>query len=427
MRREIRIYLLIVVLPAILLVAGGIRLISLESARAHAAAVKDLDAKARAVARTMIKRLRQEGVPPHPPHPPPHAGKAPHGWRMKSAPETCPRHDLPPRVREVLAAVLKPGDGTRGKPELVEVRHACGCVAVAGEKPIVGSLVGHASLRPVLSDYFVCCAYEDGDAAVALGVRATAGLVGILVLLLCATLAAGVALLMRAARVAREEARQKTDFLSNVSHELKTPLTSIALFAEMLASGTLDRPSADKAAETIRKEAKRLGGLIDGLLEYARLERGTRAYALETFPLKPLVDEAVAAFAPSFPNGLSLSCDESYVLGDREATRRILDCLLENAAKYAGAAGAVSIEVAGARVRVCDCGPGLSAQDARHVFERFWRADNSVTRTTGGTGLGLAIARELAHGMGAELSLAPNTPHGCVFTLALRTEKKSDG
>ena len=153
-------------------------------------------------------------------------------------------------------------------------------------------------------------------------------------------------LLVRAARRAREEARQQTDFLSNVSHELKTPLTSISMFAELLASGTLDDAARAKALSTLVRESKRLGGQIDGLLEFARLERRTRTYRLEDFDLAELADECVAALAPSFPKGLTLvNAGGAPVRADREAVRRILDALLENAAKYAADAGPVTVTV----------------------------------------------------------------------------------
>lgn len=193
------------------------------------------------------------------------------------------------------------------------------------------------------------------------------------------------------------------------------------MFAELLASGTLDDAARAKALSTLVHESKRLGGQIDGLLEFARLERRTRTYRLEDFDLAELADECVAALAPSFPKGLTLvNAGGAPVRADREAVRRILDALLENAAKYAADAGPVTVTVRGTSAAVADVGAGLAASEARHVFERFWRADNSVTRTTGGAGLGLAITQELATGLGGTLTVAPNAPHGCIFELKLK-------
>ena len=435
MTRDLRLYLLVVVLPAILLVVGGIRLVSLESARARAAVQTELDDRARQLAHGLVQQLKAVGFdgrahlkPPRPPHGSPRSeGQPPRRgfglWRRRPS-EPCCDHDLPDDVRAQLVAAVQAAHAAKEPSraaQKVEIRHRCGCTVVADGDPIGGRIVGTASLKPLLPAYSVVVAPHGGDDEVAMGLRAQATFAAILFLLLFGTLAAGVMLLVRAARRAREEARQQTDFLSNVSHELKTPLTSISMFAELLASGTLDDAARAKALSTLVHESKRLGGQIDGLLEFARLERRTRTYRLEDFDLAELADECVAALAPSFPKGLTLvNAGGAPVRADREAVRRILDALLENAAKYAADAGPVTVMVRGTSAAVADVGAGLAASDARHVFERFWRADNSVTRTTGGAGLGLAIAQELATGMGGALTVAPNAPHGCIFELKLK-------
>lgn len=438
MTRDLRVYLLVVVLPAILLVAGGIRLISLERARARASIQADLDAHAQQVARAVLQDLkacarngRPLTVPPRPPRgdaPPPERGRG--LWRRRPV-EPCAEHNLPEAVRTCLVAAVARAHEAKEPSraaEKVEIRHRCGCTVVTDGAPITGQIVGTASLKPLLPAYSVVVAPRGGDDAVALGLRAQAMFAAILFLLLFGTLAAGVTLLVRAARRARDEARQQTDFLSNVSHELKTPLTSISMFAELLAAGTLDAAARAKALATLVRESRRLGGQIDGLLEFARLERRARVYRLETVDLAALAADCVAALAPSFPQGLTLvDAGPAPVRADREAVRRILDALLENAAKYAAAAGPVTVTVRGASAAVADVGAGLAASEARHVFERFWRADNSLTRTTGGAGLGLAIARELAVGMGGALTVAPNAPHGCIFTLTLPPEEAAHG
>ena len=432
MSRDIKIYLLIVVLPAMLLVAGGIRLVSLERERARAMAVESLDAKAAELARQISSRIREKGCQCHdfkPPRPP-HAERGWKGWRPHHArklAEGCRFHELPPDVCAVIREVLdSQGEALAG---IVEIRHGCGCpVLPDGTRAISGSIYGSAPIKPMLPSYSVCVAPAGGDAAVALGAMAQAMFAAILVFLLFGTLAAGVILLVRAARRAKAEARAKTDFLSNVSHELKTPLTSIAMFSEMLAGGCLDGDAARKASSTISRESKRLGRLIDGLLEYARLDRGARKYDIAEFDAMPLLEDAVAAFGPSFPEGLSIAPDSAMdvkIKADREATRRIIDCLLGNASKYAAGAPVTMrvAEVDGrAEISVVDGGPGIPDADVKHIFERFWRADNSVTRTTGGAGLGLAIASELANGMGATLSYHPNSPHGAIFTLSISSD-----
>lgn len=433
MSRDIKIYLLIVVLPAMLLVAGGIRLVSLERERARAMAVEALDAKASELARQIAEKIREKGCQCRDAKPP----RAPHRtrdgeerdrrwWRprgRKPHENGCRFHELPPEVCAAIREVIDSQDQPLSR--IVEVRHGCGCPVISGcDVPITGAIYGSAPIKPMLPSYSVCVAPVGGDAAVALDACAQAMFAAILVFLLFGTMAAGVVLLVRAARRAKAEARAKTDFLSNVSHELKTPLTSIAMFAEMLEKGALPAEAATKASATISRESKRLGRLIDGLLEYARLEKGARKYENAEFALMPLLEDAVAAFTHSFPHGISISAESSSditVVADRDATRRILDCLLENAAKYApdSPVELKTSQLDGGRACICvsDSGPGISEQDASHIFERFWRADNSVTRSTGGAGLGLAIARELAVGMGATLTYRPNSPSGASFLL----------
>lgn len=429
MSRDIKIYLLIVVLPALLLVAGGIRLVSLERERARAMAVQSLDEKAADLSRRISAKLREKGCqcrdfkPPRPPH---GEGRERRGWRFRGRTpgEGCRFHDLPQDVCAAIREIIDSQEQPRSC--IVEIRHGCGCSVLSFDgASIGGAIFGSSPIKPMLPSYSVCVAPVGGDAAVALGAATQAMFAAIFVFLLFGTLAAGVVLLVRAARRARAEARAKTDFLSNVSHELKTPLTSIAMFAEMLERGSIGEAAAKTACSTISRESKRLARLIDGLLEYARLDRGARKYEISRFQLMPLLNDAAAAFSHSFPNGLSIVADsdaDAYIAADRDATRRIIDCLLENASKYAPGAP-VQIRVArldgSVEISVADQGPGIDQNDALHIFERFWRADNSVTRATGGTGLGLAIASELAKGMGATLSYRPNFPCGAVFSLII--------
>ena len=170
-------------------------------------------------------------------------------------------------------------------------------------------------------------------------------------------------------------------------------------------------------------ESKRLSKIIDDLLDITRLERQQRTYTRVDFDVGGLLREVADLFSPSFPNGLRIASAEGIAHADRDAARRIVSSLVENAAKYAAASGEVvlSSRAEGSKIEitVADRGPGLTPAETRHAFERFWRADNSLTRTTSGTGLGLAIAKELAVGTGGDLSVGPNEGGGSVFTLVL--------
>ena len=426
MSKDIRIYILIVVLPAILLVAGGIRLIPLELGRMRAAAMQTLQKRANMVANDIEKELEATQNERSKAHTHlPHEAKMPpakRGWGfMRRRAAECKHHELPPEVRfaaeKAIAKCLEATDGDI----IAEIRHSCGCIVVAGRKPVKSSMNAFARLPKPWTEYNVVTARSGGDAEIATSLFTQIAAIAILLLLFTGTLAAGIILLVRYAKAARDDARRKTDFLSNVSHELKTPLTSIRMFAEMIASNSLDAEALAKAGATLARETARLNGQIESLLEFTRLERGTRKCVIEDFKLCELLDETRESWKSAIAQGLEVSCAEDLIMrSDREAVRRILDCLLENAAKYSSKSGPVSISAESSNgrisVKISDCGPGMSAQEAKHCFERFWRADNSVTRTTGGTGLGLAIARELAYAMGASLELTHHTGT-CTFTL----------
>lgn len=225
--------------------------------------------------------------------------------------------------------------------------------------------------------------------------------------------------LMKSARKAREESRQKTDFLSNISHEFKTPLTTICLCAELAQDEGISAERRQKALKAIANESERLKALILNALDFSRLEKGRRSFRLESVDLGRLAQEVAESMRERFPLGLEVTAGECPVRCDDGAVRQILACLLDNAAKYAANSGPVRVEVAGGSLKVRDEGPGLAPEDLKRVFDRFWRGDNRLTAETGGSGLGLSIARELARGMGGDLTVARNGEKGLVFEFKL--------
>lgn len=235
-------------------------------------------------------------------------------------------------------------------------------------------------------------------------------------------LAVAVGVLVHFLRQARREALQKTTFVSNVSHELRTPLTSLLSYAEMLSAGRCrTEGKREKALGVILDEGRRLNRMIQELLDFSRLERGTRRYRQEDFDLAETVRETTERLAGRFEaNGLGTAVPETLaVRSDRDTVRQILENLLTNAAKYAAKDGpvGVSVEVCGghARVSVADRGPGLTRAQMKDVFKPFWRADNATTRETGGYGIGLSVARAYARGLGGDLKVTARTGGGCVF------------
>lgn len=251
-----------------------------------------------------------------------------------------------------------------------------------------------------------------------------------MLLLLAVGVIPGLLVLRRAAAVAREEearAREedakKTMFVSNASHELKTPLAAIAIWASLLQSGRLPPEKLRRAYDVIAEENARMTRLVENLLDFSRIEQGRRTYRADPVDLAEAARGVVELAAGQFAHGISTAGDSACVVSaDADAVKQILVNLVGNAAKYAAAAGPVevSVRIEGdcGIVDVADRGPGLDADERERVFERFYRSP-SVSGAGGGLGLGLSIALALARGMHGTLSVSARDGGGCVFTLAL--------
>ena len=241
--------------------------------------------------------------------------------------------------------------------------------------------------------------------------------------LLFLSLVAGAWMLAKSAKKAREEAMLKTDFLSNISHEFKTPLTTICLCAELAEDEGLAPERRRKALASIVAESGRLKTLVLNALDFSRLEKNRRVFSCAPCDVARLAAEAGEPLRERFRGGLELPSGSVMARADASALQQIVVILLDNAAKYAALGGPVTCAVASAGARVvltvADRGPGLDRQGLRHAFDRFWRGDDATTAETGGSGLGLAIAKELAKGMKGVLSVAPRAGGGLVFTLSL--------
>jgi two-component system OmpR family sensor kinase len=214
-------------------------------------------------------------------------------------------------------------------------------------------------------------------------------------------------------------------FVGDASHELRTPLTSIRGYAELFRRGANQRP--DDLAKTMRRieeEAIRMGVLVDDLLLLARLDQG-RPLEHETVNLDRIAADAVDDARASAPErDIEYSRNGAVtVSGDEVRLRQVFGNLLANACAHTPPEThivcAVRNEGTDAVIEVRDDGPGMTPEDAAHVFERFWRADPSRTRASGGAGLGLSIVAAIAqaHGGRAEIETAPGA--GAVFRVRI--------
>jgi signal transduction histidine kinase len=227
-------------------------------------------------------------------------------------------------------------------------------------------------------------------------------------------------------------ARQKTSFVANVSHELKTPLTSIRMYAEMLQEGRQRDPARRKQyLGTIVEESRRLTRLVNRVLDFARLERGERRYSFQSLDPEALCRGVLENERPRLEQaGFELrfkyrakAGGQPEVRGDPEALAQVLLNLLSNAEKYSGQKRQIAVELAResgrTRIRVLDRGQGIPPGAVRHLFKEFYRADDSLTNPVQGSGLGLAIARRIVRDHGGEIVYLPRAGGGSIFQVEL--------
>ena len=234
----------------------------------------------------------------------------------------------------------------------------------------------------------------------------------------------------RHARKHAEEAdRLKDEFLATLSHELRTPLTSILGWASMIRNREVEGSNAERAIETIERNARSQARLIDDLLDVSRIITGNLRLDLHPLNLAPIVNGALDALRPTADvKGIHLQTrfepEECLVKGDPNRLRQVIWNLLSNAIKFTQRDGSVNIDLhcveSTARLSVSDTGEGISTEFLPYVFDRFRQAEGSISRKQGGLGLGLAVARHLVELHGGMISAESEGPgHGSVFTVDL--------
>jgi signal transduction histidine kinase len=244
-----------------------------------------------------------------------------------------------------------------------------------------------------------------------------------------ALLGAGLLLVYQNVRRELELSRQKSDFVANVSHELKTPLALIRLFAETLELGRVPSDERKKQYyQVINKESQRLAQLINNILDFSRIEAGRKEYRFAKTDLGRIVHDVVEAYRfPIEQQGFSLEVqvadDLPEIEIDKEALGQALLNLVNNAVKYSRDEKSVKIEAKkdGERVliSVADKGIGIAKSEHLKIFEKFYRAEDSLVHETKGSGLGLSLVKHImeAHGGAVIVESAPGK--GSTFTLAL--------
>jgi len=256
---------------------------------------------------------------------------------------------------------------------------------------------------------------------------ALVGLSGIVVI-------AGIIVVVLAAERERKLSNLKSDFVANVSHELKTPLALVRMFGELLQSGRAD--SAEKRQQYLQiivSESDRLASLIENVLDFAKVERGRAAYEFELGALGDVVARAVEACrVRAEREGISLEIEVPAELPSVWVDPRAIEIavinLVDNALKYApdGKRVVIGIEQQSGRleIRVSDQGPGIAPEDRKRIFDRFVRGRSAAGKQVRGSGIGLALVKHIAEAHGGNVRVEEAVPRGSSFVFSLSLDNR---
>jgi signal transduction histidine kinase len=224
----------------------------------------------------------------------------------------------------------------------------------------------------------------------------------------------------------------RRDFVANVSHELKTPLTSIVGYAETLAAEAGEQTQARQFADTILSNARRMQRLVDDLLDLSRIESGGWQPVRRVVDVAACAEEAWAPFADRARQqrvafGLEVEPDAETVVADADALRQILTNLFDNALRHTPPGGRIVVQgraaPEGVMIAVQDSGSGITPEHLPRIFERFYRADASRSRAQGGTGLGLSIVKHMVEAHGGRVAAESTLGRGTTIQLFFPAER----
>jgi len=322
---------------------------------------------------------------------------------------------------DVVIPLLAPDDGL----ELVPVSQSVS----PWSHPLSGILAGW-SLQPTES-------FERDQQRLFLGqTMSYVGLTGFAL----AVLVAAIFVVVRLTRRELALAEMKANFVADVSHELKTPLALIHLFAETLQSGRT--PSEEKRQEyygIIIRETRRLTNLINNILDFARIEAGRKEFNMQPTDVGQVVRQTYDAFRTEldhhgFEHHLVAEAELPKVSADRDAIAQVMMNLLSNAVKYSDQDRYVAVEISadtrrggrGVLISVHDRGIGIRPQDRAHLFDGFFRAPDPRVRRMGGTGLGLSLVRHIVEAHKGSLDIEPRLVQGSTFRIFLPAAPGAD-
>jgi signal transduction histidine kinase len=247
--------------------------------------------------------------------------------------------------------------------------------------------------------------------------------------LLVAVIAAGLVATYRLVRRESEIAQLKADFVANVSHDLKTPLSLIRMFAETLEMDRVPDPARRREYYGVMtRESERLSRLIDNVLDFSRIESGRQRYEMAPGPIEPLVHEVLESFRhplqqQGFALDVSVAPELPDVAMDEEAIKQALANLVDNAMKYSAERRHIMVTArrdgGGIAVEVADEGIGIPPGERPRIFEKFYRVGRSETQGRRGSGVGLALVKHIAEAHGGRITVDDRPGGGSRFTLHL--------
>ncbi|MFT3951688.1 MAG: HAMP domain-containing sensor histidine kinase [Oscillospiraceae bacterium] len=218
----------------------------------------------------------------------------------------------------------------------------------------------------------------------------------------------------------------RQDFVSNVSHEIQSPLTSIKGFAALLKSDNLTAEQRAHYIDVIESEAKRLSQLSDNLLKLSTLESNVAPLSPSKFPLDRQIRNSVLMLEPQWAEkhlNMTLSMDKIVISADEALLNQVWINLLQNAIKFTPESGEISVSLTEqdgfAQVKITDTGIGISEESLPHIFERFYKADKSHTRAAGGNGLGLSIVKKIITLHDGKITVKSELGAGTEFVITL--------
>jgi signal transduction histidine kinase len=240
----------------------------------------------------------------------------------------------------------------------------------------------------------------------------------------------GLFAIYQSARAIVDLSERRSQFVSSVTHELKTPLTNIRMYVEMLEQGIAKNPEREQEYfRILDSEGARLSRLINNVLELSKLEKKQRHIDLQPGIFEDVITEVQAVMAEKLKQeGFTLKVEPGQIRPfkyDREVMIQVLINLIENSMKFGKSGSGRKIRIQtlqqedGVKIMVADTGPGIPRYALKKIFNDFYRVENSLTRTTRGTGIGLALVKKFVNLMGGTVTAANNDGPGCTITISL--------